>query len=134
MERWKKYAELPFAVSSIERVFGSGDRNCTVRFSDELGDVRSLDLPYVCDFRYAPGNGGVESSPVSRQVGFYGDGLYLVEDSSYMTYFEHQVTGTFPVDGIRHFVLVDVSGARMDFLALEEPVFTATDSNETNET
>ena len=69
----------------------------------------------------------IPAIPVQQwETGYYyivviDNGVYIVEDSEYIKYFEHQVSGTMPTDELKHYIISDNIDTTLDILTTKEP-------------
>jgi hypothetical protein len=122
MERWYAYEKIRVQIKKIYP-FSGGDGKCTVFFSEEKTKREyALRFEDIVDFRYA-----IENAFCKRSAGRpWSDSLasiYTVEDSDYLKFFLNQ-DGVLPVNGIRHFLLVDGFDTGIEILAYGDPVLT----------
>jgi hypothetical protein len=124
MEIWQAYEKEKIQIEHIYR-FAGGDRECVIFFSDKTKRKYSLYFDLIVDFRYA-----IENAFLGREANWTEPkpekrvSIFVVENSDYLKYFECQTGGTFPADGIRHFILFDSIDTGIEVLAEGDPVLT----------
>jgi hypothetical protein len=124
MERWYAYEKIQVQIERICEASG-GDHECTIFFFNEKKRKYALHFSIVFDLRYA--NEAAFGSRVAKQP--WPDpavmaGIYTVEDSDYLKFFEDQTSGTVPwLENIRHFILFDTIDTAIELLAYrDDPV------------
>jgi hypothetical protein len=122
MERWKVYEEIKTYIRHIYRFSGEG-QECTVFFYDKTKRKYALHFDFVFDARYA-----IEDAFCSRvarrpwtDLGT-STGIYIVEDSDYLKYFEEQNCGVYQVNSFQHFILFDTIDTGIEVLTKGLPV------------
>ena len=127
METWIGYDKLDVDIEWIQQFCG-GDGECSLFFVDSSGQKGKLHFPCIYDFRYAIENAFISRyADVSREKG---TGFNIVEDSEYIKYFEYQVSGTRPIDDIKHYAIFDAMDTGIEVLATREPVLTWLDEGD----
>jgi hypothetical protein len=117
MEKWYAYEKIQVQVEHIYGVFGGG-RECTIFFSDKENRKYVLHSRIVFDFRYT-----IKTAFCNRVAKRLGQdsvaGIYTVEDSDYLKFFEDHTSGTIPIpwlDDLRHFILFDAVNTGIELL------------------
>ena len=90
MERWYTYGKIQVRTEHIYEVSG-GDRECRIFFSNVAKQKHALHFDEIVDFRYAVKDtfrDRIAKQSWSNSVAVAG--LYTVESSDYVKYFEDQ--------------------------------------------
>lgn len=101
----------------------SGDnRWYSIFFSTPSGEKYELSFVDVWEIRSTIENGYIERSNKFIRDIEKDSSIVLVEGSESIKYFENQVTGTYPVDELKNFLLFDAAGTVVEVLSLYEPL------------
>ena len=119
METWEKCAGSQLDIKQTYKVaFEEG--GCSLMVTTQQRRLEKIEFPYVYDFRYT-----LREVLVSRMANFTqdgGTGIYLVKESSYLRYFEQQVSGTISLSDVKHYVILSASGYCAELLSPDEPI------------
>lgn len=110
-------------IALIENISG-GNQKFDIFFVDKNSKRYKLSFPRVWDMRYSIENGYLERFCRFRENlpdGIIDNGIYIVEDSNYMKYFEKQVLGSLPTEDIVDYLLYDEIDTTIEILALAPP-------------
>ena len=110
-------------IEIIEKITG-GDNVIEVVFSDKARVKYKLIFTWVWDMRYSIENASIERFCEFRkflQEDLVDNSIFTVEDSDYIKYFEHQVSGTRSVSELKHYILYDRVDTVLDILSTKEP-------------
>jgi hypothetical protein len=80
--------------------------------------IENASIDRFCEFRKCLPEGIIEN------------GIYIVENSEYIKYFENQVSGTRPVDELKHYIFCDNIDTILDVLTEKKPTFVELPRNE----
>jgi len=121
MEKWIAYGKIEIQIKMIER-FEGGNRDIKVFFKDDNDSVWMLSFDHVWDFRYAIENAFIDRCfKIRMNYVEEHKSIYVVEDSDYIKYFENQVSGSVPVNELKHFLIFDKFDTGLEILANVEP-------------
>ena len=130
MERLRN-CEFIIDIEMIENISGA-DQYFEVIFSTTDKKKHKFIFKFVWDMRYAIENASIDRFCEFRKrlpEGIIDNGVYVVEDSDYIKYFEHQVSLTRPVDELTHYILCDRVDTTLDILVCKnKPVLVPLDS------
>ena len=110
-------------IWSIEYILGSYER-FEIIFYTKNKEKYKIVFNHVWDMRYSIENASIERFYQFRKhlkEGIKESSVYLVEDSEYIKYFEKQVSGTRPIDEIKHYIVSDEIDTILDILTVDEP-------------
>jgi hypothetical protein len=82
-------------------------------------------LNHVWDMRWSIENASIDRWYQFRKClpeGLIHNSVYMVEDSEYIKYFEYQISGTYPTNELKHYILHDNVDSTLDILTLKEPI------------
>lgn len=124
MEKWNLYERIKIQIELIES-FSGGNRECVVNFVDKQNRKGRLTFTNVFDFRYAIENAFIDRfSNIPKSI--HGkNSIYIVDESDYKSDFENQVSGTIPVENIRHFIIFDVIDTGIEILTDQDPILSS---------
>jgi hypothetical protein len=110
-------------IELIENISGA-NQYFEILFTTE--DKTKFKIIYKCvwDMRYSIENASIERFCQFRKYltdGLIDNSAYVVENSEYIKYFEHQVSGTLPVNKLKHYIFSDSVDTTIDILSFEEP-------------
>jgi len=92
----------------LEIVFSTTDKKRHKFIFDGVLDIRcsieNASIDRFCEFRKCLTGGIIDNS------------VYVVEDSEYIKYFEHQVSGTHSIDELNHYIVSDNLDTIVDIL------------------
>jgi len=128
VEKWNLYESIEVEIELIES-FSGGNRECTVYFVDKQNRKGKLAFTNVFDFRYAIENAFIDRFSNIPQNIHGKNSIYIVGESDYKSNFENQVSGTIPVDNIRHFVIFDVIDTGIEILTNQDPILSKNRTN-----
>ena len=123
MEKLKN-CEIIMEIDMIEYISGA-NQHFEVIFLTKDKTKYKIILKWVWDMRYSVENASIERWSCFRTClpeGLIHNSIYLVEDSDYIKYFEHQISGTYPTDKLKHYIFSDNVDTTLDVLMLEKPV------------
>lgn len=105
-------------IEIIESVSG-GNQSFEVVFFTTDKEKYKLIFELVWDMRYSVENASIERFCEFRKHlpdGIIDNGIYVVENSDYIKYFQYQVSETLPVDELKHYILCDRVDTTLDVL------------------
>jgi hypothetical protein len=116
--------EIIMDIDMIEDISGA-NTYFEVIFSTRDKEKYKFILEQVCDMRYS-----IENASIVRWAdfrtrlpdGIIDNGVYIVEDSEYIKYFEYQIMHTYPTDDLKHYIFSDNVDTTLDVLTLKKPV------------
>ena len=111
-------------IEIIENISGA-NQYFEIMFSSHDKKKYKFILKDVWDMRYSIENASIDRFCEFRKRlpdGIADNGVYVVKNSEYIKYFEHQVSGTRPVDELKHYIIVDVIDTVIDILTPEKPI------------
>ena len=117
MEKLKN-CDIIIDIEIIENISG-GDQAFEIVFVTKEKEKYKIVFDFVWDMRYSIENASIERFCEFRKClpdGIIDNGIYIVEESEYIKYFEHQVSGTRPVDELKHYILCDRVDTTLDIL------------------
>lgn len=123
MERLTNW-ETTIDIEMIENISGA-QQYYEVIFLTKDNERYKFILRDVWDIRCSIENASIERFCEFRKYlpeGLIDNGVYVVEDSEYIKYFEHQVSGTRPMEEIKHYLISDQIDMMIDVLTPEKPV------------
>ena len=123
MERFTN-CELIIDILEIEAIDG-GNQSFEIRYIAQDEKRYKLTFECVWGLRYSIEEGYIDQGHhiwknTSKDVVV--NGIYIIEDSEYLKYFERQVSGTRPVDGITVYFIGDKTDTCVEVLALSKPI------------
>ena len=110
-------------IWSIEYILGSYER-FEIIFYTKNKEKYKIVFNHVWDMRYSIENASIERFYQFRKhlkEGIKESSVYLVEDSEYIKYFEKQVSGTRPINKLKHYIVSDDIDTTLDILTTKEP-------------
>ena len=110
-------------IRIIECISG-GNQEFEIIFYTKNKEKYKFIFNNVWDMRYSIENASIERFYQFRKhlkEGIKESSVYLVEDSEYIKYFEKQVSGTRPIDEIKHYIVSDEIDTILDILTVDEP-------------
>ena len=113
-------------IEIIEKITG-GDNVIEVAFSDKARVKYKLVFTWVWDMRYSIENASIDrfcELRKSLQEDLIDNSIFTVENSDYIKYFQHQVSGTRSVSDLKHYILYDRVDTVLDILSAKEPTLT----------
>lgn len=116
--------ETTIDIEWIENVSG-GDRFFEVAFSTKDKKKYKIILKHVWDMRWSIENASIDRFCAFRKnlpEGMTNSSVYLVENSEYIKYFENQVSGTRPIDELKHYIFLDKTDNILYVLTVESPI------------
>jgi hypothetical protein len=116
--------EIIIDIDVIENISGA-NQNFEIIFLTKDKARKKIILKLVWDMRYSIENASIDRFCEFRKrlpKGIIDNGVYIVKDSEYIKYFEHQISGTYPTDGLKHYIFIDNTDTILDILTLEKPV------------
>ena len=124
MEKWHTYKNINVQIELIDYFVG-GNQELKVYFTDKEKNKWVLYFDFVWDFRYAIENAFIHRCADMRQqkdAWTEDSSVYIVENSEYIKYFENQISGTCPIDGLKHFLVFDEIDTGLEILTNKEPI------------
>ena len=121
MQRLKNY-ELILDIELIEEFHFKSQLDIEYLSKDK--ERFMLSFEDVWDMRYSIEEASIERFFQFRKClpkGIVENGIYLVEDSDYIKYFEEQVSGTRPIEELKHYIVQDPYETLIDVLTEEKP-------------
>jgi hypothetical protein len=108
-------------IEMIDNISG-GNQYFEIFFTTQTKERYMLIFNLVWDMRYS-----IENGYIDRFYKFIRDvqevsSVLLVEDSDYIKYFEHQVSGTIPVDDIKNYLVHDAFDTVVEILTNRVPI------------
>jgi len=122
MERIKN-CDIIMDIEMIDNVLG-GNRYFEVLLTAKDTTRYKIIFSRVWDLRWSVENASIMRWSHFRTClpeGLIHNSVYVVEDSEYIKYFEHQITGTYPTHDITHYLLHDAIDSTLDVLAVNKP-------------
>ena len=119
-----KNCDFIIDIEIIESITG-GDRSLEVIFFGKGRTKYKLVFSWVWDMRYSIENASIDRFYEFRKYlpeGLIDSSIYKVENSEYIKYFERQVSGTYSVDELQHYVLYDKIDTILDVLTVRKPM------------
>jgi len=119
--------EITIDIEMIENISGA-NQHFEVLFTAKNKKQYKFILKDVWDMRYSIENASIERFSEFRKclpTGIIDNGVYVVEDSEYIKYFEHQVSGTRPINELKHYIISDCVDTLLDVLTPEKPALVA---------
>ena len=108
-------------IQLVEQISG-GNRWFDVTFLTEDKVRYKIAFKHVWDMRYSIENGYLDRVSKFIRCVEHDSDIYIVENSDYIKYFEKQVSGTYPVDEIKDYLLVDKVDTVIEVLTPDSPV------------
>ena len=118
-----KNCDMIIHIELIELISG-GNQKFEVLFLTKNKEKYKLVFDFVWDMRYSIENASIERFCRFRErlpEGIIDNGVYMVEDSEYIKYFEKQVDETISIDEINHYIISDSIDTTLDVLTTKEP-------------
>ena len=116
--------EIVINIELIELIIGGNER-FEILFTTKSDEKYRFIFDFVWDMRYSIENASLNRFYHFREClneGFKNNGVYVVEDSEYIRYFENQVSGTRPVSDLVHYIICDEIDTVIDVLANKAPI------------
>jgi len=110
-------------IDLIEFISG-GNEFFEVTFLTKEKEKHKIVFDSVWDMRYSIENASIDRFSEFRKClpeGLVDNSIYTVENSKYIAYFEHQVSGTRSIDNLKHYILYDTVDTTLDVLTVEKP-------------
>jgi len=114
--------EFVIDIDMIENISGA-NQSFEVTFSTVNKKKYKFIFNFVYDMRYSVENASIDRFYELRKFlpeGIVDNGIYVVENSEYIKYFEHQVSGTLPIDEMTHYILCDRVDTILDILVCRD--------------
>lgn len=110
-------------IELIETIMG-GNQEFSICFTAANAEKFRLDFDHVLDLRYS-----IESGYIDRFCRFrenlpdnlIPNDIYIVKNSDYVKYFQHQASGTYDDVLITHYLITDQIDTGVDILTLQPP-------------
>ena len=121
MERLTNY-NFNLDIHLIESIHG-GDQEFEIIFYTRNKEKYKMVFDHVWDMRYSIEEASIERFYQFRKhlkEGIKESSVYLVEDSEYIKYFEKQVSGTRPINKLKHYIVSDDIDTTLDILTTKE--------------
>ena len=125
-----KNCDVIMHIELIELISG-GNQEFEVLFLTKDQEKYKLVFDFVWDMRYSIENASIERFCRFRErlpEGIIDNGIYRVEDSEYIKYFEKQVDGTMPINELKHYIISDGTDTILDVLTTKEPKLVGIDT------
>jgi len=122
-----KNCNIIIDIELIENITGS-NQYFEVVFSNQNKEKYKMVFDFVWDMRYSIENGYIDRISKFVQGWKQESGVFLIENSKYIEYFESQVSGTLPTDNIKDYLIVDKTDTILEILTNKEPVLFKIDS------
>ncbi|TDW20590.1 hypothetical protein EDD63_1112 [Breznakia blatticola] len=107
-------------IETIENISGS-NQYFEIIFSTPNKDQYKLKFDSVWDIRCATENGYIDRfSKFERNVKKKSN-ILMIENSKYKKYFEHQSSGTRPMEEIENYIISDMIDTVIELLTSQEP-------------
>ena len=116
--------EIIMNIDMIENISGANTFFEVILSATDKTKYKVI-LKRVWDMRYSVENASINRWSDFRTrlpEGLIHNSVYVVEDSEYIKYFEHQISGTYPIDDLKHYIFSDNVDTTLDVLMLENPV------------
>jgi len=113
--------EIIMDIELIENISGA-NQYFEVIFSTKDEKKYKIILDSVSDMRYSIENASIDRfCEFDKQFseGIVHNSFYVVENSKYIEYFEYQVSGTRPIDNLKHYIILDKVDTILDILTSE---------------
>ena len=121
MEKWHSYEELNIDVYEITSYVGS-IAIASINFTAKDKSKHTLFFENVLSLKYTTENGFINRLyNVPREV-LRSNRIFVVEDSEYLKDFEYEVSGTIPIDDVRHFIIFDTIDTGIEILTTHKPI------------
>jgi hypothetical protein len=111
-------------IDLIDSITG-GNEYFEISFSTKEKGKHKMVFDSVWDMRYSIENASIARFSEFRKClpeDLIDNSIYTVENSKYIEYFEHQVSGTRSVDKLKHYVLYDNVDTTLDVLTVKKPI------------
>ncbi len=108
-------------IEFIEMVSGANQYFEIVFLTCEKTKYKII-FDFVWDLRYSIENGYIDRSSKFLHEEREKSSVLMIENSEYVKYFESQVSGTRPTEGIRDYILFDSVDTVVEILTIKEPV------------
>ena len=118
-----KNCDIIIDIELIELVSG-GNREFEILLATKDKGKYKIIFNFVWDLRYSIENASIDRFYHYRKClseGLIDNSVYMVENSEYIKYFENQVSGTCPVNELKHYVLCDSIDTVLDVLTVKTP-------------
>jgi hypothetical protein len=113
--------DITIDIECIEMI--SGANQCfEIVFSTKDESKFKVVFDFVWDMRYSIENGYIDRASKFLHSEKEKSSVLLVEGSEYVKYFENQVSGTRPIDGIKDYILFDAVDTVVEVLTIREPM------------
>ena len=119
-----KNCSIIIDIEIIENISGA-NRYFEIVFLAKDKTKSKIIFDCVWDMRYSIENGCIDRFCQFRKClteGLIDNSIYIVENSEYIKYFGNQVSGTYPIDEIKDYIMVDAVDAVLEILTIKEPV------------
>ena len=124
MENWNAYNKFKMRIELITQFVG-GNQELVIYFDDKEKKKWKIYFDFVWDFRYAIENAFIDRCyNMRQQEGAWTEdnSIYIVENSEYIKYFENQISGTYPTNKLKHFLIFDEIDTGIEILTNKEPI------------
>ena len=118
-----KNCNLIIYIELIELISG-GNQKFEILLLTKNKEKYKLVFDFVWDMRYSIENASIERFCRFREhlpEGIIDNGIYIVENSEYIKYFEKQVDGTMPIAELKHYIISDNIDTTFDVLTTKDP-------------
>jgi len=118
-----KNCEITLDIELIELISG-GNQEFEVAFLTKDKEKYKLVFDFVWDMRYSIENASIDRFCEFRKClpeNLIDNSVFIVEDSEYIKYFDHQVSGTRPIDDLKHYIISDSIDTTLDVLTTKGP-------------
>jgi len=116
--------EIIIDIEIIDNITGA-NQCFEISFTGKNKKKYKVFLNKVWDMRYSIENASIDRWFHFRQnlqEDLIHNSVYMVINSEYIKYFEHQISGTYPIDKLKHYIFFDNTDTTLDVLTLEKPV------------
>lgn len=108
-------------IESIDKISG-GNQLYEVFFTSTDKTKYKIIFDFVWDFRCAIENSYIDRASKFRHNEKKKSSILLIQNSSYIKYFEQQVSGTRSISELKDYILFDSLDTIIEILTLKEPV------------
>ena len=108
-------------IELIELISG-GNQDFEVVFSTKDKERYKIVFTFVWDMRYTIENGCIDRFYRFERDCRQNSSIVSVENSSYIKYFEQQVSGTRPIQDVKDYIIFDAIDTVLEVLTPVEPV------------
>ena len=121
MEKWHPYEQLNLDIYEITSYIGSIMR-ASINFTTENKSKHTLFFEGVLSLKYTTENGFINRFHNVPGEVLWNNSIFVVEDSEYLKDFKYEVSGTIPIDDVRHFIIFDTIDTGIEILTTHDPI------------